>query len=89
MLYLSFIDPERGEFGEIFLIITEGNISPNSPSKGSINDILYQKTKMLMKKYKKKIICKKPCHSFIKIFHAFFSFLQIPEGSGGLNSKFC
>jgi hypothetical protein len=57
--YLSFIDPERGEFGGILLevmifseglcheenIITEGNISTNPPSGGSINDILYRKLK--------------------------------------------
>jgi hypothetical protein len=56
--YLSFIDPERGGFGVIFPevmifseglcpeenIITEGN-SPNPPSGGSINDILYRKLK--------------------------------------------
>jgi hypothetical protein len=54
---LSFIDLERGGFGEILPevmifpeglcpegnIITEGNISPNPPSGGSINDILYRK----------------------------------------------
>ena len=44
---LSFMDPERGGFGEIFPevinIITEENISLNPPSGGSINDILYQK----------------------------------------------
>jgi hypothetical protein len=53
MLYLSFIDLERGGFGEIlpevmiFIIniITEGNISLNPPSGGSINDILYRKLK--------------------------------------------
>ena len=53
MVYLSFIDPERGGFGVIFPevmifseglcpeenIITEGNITPNPPSGGSINDI--------------------------------------------------
>ena len=59
--YLSFIDPERGRggFGVIFPevmifsegpcseenIITEGNITPNPPSGGSINDILYRKLK--------------------------------------------
>ena len=51
---LSFIYPERGGFSEIFPevmifpegnIITEGNISLNPPSGGSINDILYQKSK--------------------------------------------
>ena len=51
--YLSFIDPERGGFGVIFPevmifseenIITEGNIA-ESPSGGSINDILYRKLK--------------------------------------------
>ena len=47
--FLSFIDPERGGFGEIFPevmilnIITEGNISPNPSSGGSINDMLYRK----------------------------------------------
>jgi hypothetical protein len=59
MLYLSFIDLERGGFGEILPeemifpeglgpegnIITEGNISLNPPSGGSINDILYRKLK--------------------------------------------
>ena len=60
-------------------IITEGNISPNPPSGGSINDILYRKTKMFMQNIK-------ACQSFIKIFHAFFGCLQISEG---LNSKFC
>jgi hypothetical protein len=57
-IYLSFIDPERGGFGgilpEVMIffeglcpeenIITEGNISTNSPSGGSINDII-QKVK--------------------------------------------
>jgi hypothetical protein len=52
--YLSFIDLERGEFGEILPevmifpegnIITKGNISLNPPSGGSINDILYRKLK--------------------------------------------
>ena len=57
--YLSFIDLERGGFGEILPevmifpeglcpegnINTEGNISPNPPSGGSINDILYRKLK--------------------------------------------
>ena len=33
-----------------------------------------------------KVITKKACQSFIKIFHAFFGCLQISEG---LNSKFC
>ena len=55
--YLSFIDPERGGFGgilpEVMIfpeglcpegnIITEGNVSTNPPSGGSINDILYRK----------------------------------------------
>ncbi len=49
--YLSFIDPERGVFAEIFPegnIITEGNhISPNTPSGGSINE-LHRKTKLFM-----------------------------------------
>jgi hypothetical protein len=57
--YLSFIDLERGVFGgilpEVMIfpkglcpegnIITEGNISTNPPSGGSINDILYRKLK--------------------------------------------
>jgi hypothetical protein len=57
--YLSFIDLERGGFGEILpevmifpeglcpegSFITDGNISPNPPSGGSINDIFYQKLK--------------------------------------------
>jgi hypothetical protein len=50
---LSFIDPERGGIGGILPeglcpegnIITEGNISTNPPSGGSINDILYRKLK--------------------------------------------
>ena len=56
---LSFIDLERGGFGEILPevmifpeglcpegnINTEGNISPNPPSGGSINYILYRKLK--------------------------------------------
>ena len=53
-LYLSFTYPERGGFGEIFPglkpsgnIITSRNISPNPPSGGSINDILYRKSKVL------------------------------------------
>ena len=48
--HLSFIDSSLGGFGEILPeviifgnIITEGNISPNPPSGGSINDILYRK----------------------------------------------
>jgi hypothetical protein len=58
-ILLSFIDLERGGFGEILPdvmifpeglgpegnIITEGNISLNPPSGGSINDILYRKLK--------------------------------------------
>jgi hypothetical protein len=51
--HLSFIDLERGGFGEILPeglcpegnIITEGNISPNPPNGRSINDILYRKLK--------------------------------------------
>ena len=57
-VYLSFIDPQRVGFGEIFPgvmifpegfsqregnIITSGNILPNFQSCGSINDILYRK----------------------------------------------
>ena len=48
IVYLSFIDSERGGFGEIF---PEGNISPNPPSRGSINDILYRKNKMFIQNY--------------------------------------
>jgi hypothetical protein len=41
--YLSFIDPERGGFGVIYpKVMMEGNTTPNPPSGGSINDILYQ-----------------------------------------------
>jgi hypothetical protein len=57
--YLSFIDLERGGFGEILPevmifpeglcpegnIITSGNILPNPPNGRSINDILYRKLK--------------------------------------------
>ena len=38
---ISFIDPPLGVFGEIFpsvMIISSGNISPNTPRSGSIND---------------------------------------------------
>jgi hypothetical protein len=59
IFHLSFIDLERGGFGEILPevmifpeglcpegnIVAEGNISPNPPSGGSINDILYRKLK--------------------------------------------
>ena len=44
--HLSFIDPPLGGFGKILpsaMIIAEGNILPNPPSGGSINDILYRK----------------------------------------------
>jgi hypothetical protein len=65
-LYLSFIDPERGGFGVIFPevmifseglcpeenIITEGNITPNPPSGGSINDISYRKLKNSLLKFR-------------------------------------
>jgi hypothetical protein len=58
-VYLSFIDPPLGGFGgilpEVMIfseglspkenIITEGNIPPNPPSGGYINDILYRKLK--------------------------------------------
>jgi hypothetical protein len=49
LLYLSFIDQERGGFGgiipEVMIrnIITEGNVLPNPLSGGSINDILYRR----------------------------------------------
>ena len=56
---ITFIDPERGGFGgilpEVMIfpeglcpegnIITDGNVSTNSPSGGSINDILHRKLK--------------------------------------------
>jgi hypothetical protein len=57
-IFLSFIDPERGGFGVIFpevMIFSEAlcheeniitkEISPNPPSGGSINYILYRKLK--------------------------------------------
>ncbi len=56
-MYLSFIDPERGVFGEIFPEVkyfAEGNISPNTPSGVSTKDILYRKTKMFMRNLKHK-----------------------------------
>jgi hypothetical protein len=73
ILHLSFIDLERGGFGEILPeviifpeglcpegnIITEGNISPNPPSWGSINDILYRKLKA------SKLRIKKLTHTFV------------------------
>ena len=76
--YLSFIDLERGGFGEILPevmifpeglcpegnIITEGNISPNPPSGGSINDILYRKLKA------SKLRIKNLTHTFVNtMFH--------------------
>jgi hypothetical protein len=47
LAYLSFIDLERGGFGEILpeVMIAEGNISLNPPRGGSINYILYRKLK--------------------------------------------
>ena len=48
---ISFIDLPLGEFGEIFpsvmiflqeIFITSGNISPNSPRSGFINDNKYR-----------------------------------------------
>ena len=78
MEHLSFIDLERGGFGEILPevmifpeglcpegnIITEGNISPNPPSGGSINDILYRKLKA------SKLRIKNLTHTFVNtMFH--------------------
>jgi hypothetical protein len=78
LLHLSFIDLERGGFGEILPevmifpeglcpegnIITEGNISPNPPSGGSINDILYRKLKA------SKLRIKNLTHTFVNtMFH--------------------
>jgi hypothetical protein len=76
--YLSFVDLERGEFGEISPevifpkglcpegnIITEGNISPNPPSGGSINDILYRKLKA------SKLRIKNLTHTFVNTMFYF------------------
>ena len=74
MLHLSFIDLERGGFGEILHevmifpegnIITEGNISPNSPSGGSINDILHRKLKA------SKLRIKNLTHTFVNTMFYF------------------
>ena len=79
MLHLSFIDLERGGFGEILPevmifpeglcpegnIITEGNISPNPPSGGSINDILHRKLKA------SKLRIKKLTHTFVNTMFYF------------------
>ena len=79
ILYLSFIDLERGGFGEILPevmifpeglcpegnIITEGNISPNPPSGGSINDILYRKLKA------SKLRIKNLTHTFVNTMFYF------------------
>ena len=77
--HLSFIDLERGEFGEILSevmifpeglcpegnINTEGNISPNPPSGGSINDILYRKLKA------SKLRIKNLTHTFVNTMFYF------------------
>ena len=77
--HLSFIDLERGGFGEILPevmifpeglcpegnINTEGNISPNSPSGGSINDILYRKLKA------SKLRIKNLTHTFVNTMFYF------------------
>ena len=79
MQLLSFIDLERGGFGEILHevmifpsglcpegnIITEGNISPNPPSGGSINDILYRKLKA------SKLRIKNLTHTFVNTMFYF------------------
>jgi hypothetical protein len=78
-VHLSFIDLERGGFGEILHevmifpeglcpegnIITEGNISPNPPSGGSINDILYRKLKA------SKLRIKNLTHTFVNTMFYF------------------
>ena len=78
-LPLSFIDLERGGFGEILPsvmifpsglcpegnIITEGNISPNPPSGGSINDTLYRKLKA------SKLRIKNLTHTFVNTMFYF------------------
>ena len=87
IVLLSFIDLERGGFGEILPsvmigyyypqimnleglcpegnIITEGNISPNPPSGGSINDILYRKLKA------SKLRIKNLTHTFVNTMFYF------------------
>jgi hypothetical protein len=76
---LSFIDLEPGGFWEILPevmifpegvcpegnIITEGNISPNPPSGGSINDILYRKLKA------SKLRIKNLTHAFVNTMFYF------------------
>ncbi len=55
MLLLSFIYPERGGFGEILpemMIIVEGKLSPNLPSEGYINALLYRKNTWMKKREK-------------------------------------
>ena len=86
--YLSFIDPERGGFGEIFpevMIFPEG-FSPSKISSlkeiSSLRNHRLPITKMFIQNIK-------ACQSFIKIFYAFFGCLQISEDLEGLNSKFC
>ena len=82
MVHLSFIDLERGGFGEILPevmifpeglcpegnINTEGNISPNPPSGGSINDILYRKLK------DSKLRIKNLTHTFVSFVNTIFYF---------------
>ena len=43
---------ECGTLQSHIIIIISGNISPNPPSGGSINDILYRNTKMFMQNLK-------------------------------------
>ena len=78
-ILLSFVDLERGGFGEILPevmifpeglgpegnIITEGNISLNPPSGGSINDILYRKLKA------SKLRIKNLTHTFVNTMFYF------------------
>jgi hypothetical protein len=79
ILHLSFIDLERGGFGEILPevlifpsgqspegnINTSGNISPNPPSGRSINDILYRKLKA------SKLRIKNLTHTFVNTMFYF------------------
>ena len=76
---ISFIDLERGGFGEILPsvmifpsgqspsgnIITSGNISPNPPRSRSINDILYRKLKA------SKLKIKNLTHTFVNTMFRF------------------
>ena len=81
--HLSFIDLERGGFGEILPevmifpeglcpkgnIITEGNISPNPPGGRSINDILYRKLKASKLRIKNRTHIFVLIHNFMLTWH--------------------